>query len=75
MFLAVVKQNSNISSSKTAAVEIPDHEFNVWTRPDCYGTEFENGNRTWFYFGIKGRFDCNCKIIVKLTVKTKKLVK
>jgi hypothetical protein len=23
----------------------PDHEFNVWTRPDCAGTEYENGNR------------------------------
>lgn len=23
----------------------PDYEFNVWTHPDCHGTEFENGNR------------------------------
>lgn len=23
----------------------PDYEFNVWTRPDCAETEFENGNR------------------------------
>ena len=23
----------------------PDYEFNVWTKPDCAGTEFENGNR------------------------------
>lgn len=23
----------------------PDHEFNVWTQPDCGGTEQENGNR------------------------------
>ena len=23
-------------------------EFNLWTRPDCEGTEFENGNRTWY---------------------------
>lgn len=30
-----------------------DFHFNMWTRPDCAGTEFENGNRTWFYFGIK----------------------
>ena len=30
-----------------------DYELNVWTRPDCMGTEFENGNRTWFHFGIK----------------------
>uniref|UniRef100_A0A6P7FUV6 Cytosolic carboxypeptidase-like protein 5 n=1 Tax=Diabrotica virgifera virgifera TaxID=50390 RepID=A0A6P7FUV6_DIAVI len=33
--------------------EIIDAEFNLWTKPDCYGTEFENGNRTWFYFGVK----------------------
>lgn len=25
----------------------------MWTRPDCAGTEFENGNRTWFYFGVQ----------------------
>ncbi|KOB69213.1 putative ATP/GTP binding protein-like 5 [Operophtera brumata] len=31
---------------KTNAVETPDYEFNMWTRPDCAGTEFENGNRT-----------------------------
>lgn len=30
-----------------------DYEFNVWTKPDCSGTEFVNGNRTWFYFGVK----------------------
>lgn len=23
----------------------PDYEFNLWTNPDCGGTEFENGNR------------------------------
>lgn len=23
----------------------PDYEFNVWTQPDCAGTEHENGNR------------------------------
>ena len=23
----------------------PDWEFNVWTKPDCGGTTFENGNR------------------------------
>ncbi|XP_050343630.1 cytosolic carboxypeptidase-like protein 5 [Nymphalis io] len=38
---------------KTNAAETPDYEFNLWTRPDCAGTEFENGNRTWFYFGIQ----------------------
>ncbi|CAG9132028.1 unnamed protein product [Plutella xylostella] len=38
---------------KTNLPETPDYEFNLWTRPDCAGTEFENGNRTWFYFGIQ----------------------
>jgi len=25
-------------------------EFNVWTAPDCAGTEYENPNSSWFYF-------------------------
>ena len=37
----------------TAAANDPDFHFSMWTRPDCAGTEFENGNRTWFYYGIK----------------------
>ncbi|XP_038223018.1 cytosolic carboxypeptidase-like protein 5 isoform X2 [Zerene cesonia] len=40
-------------NQKTNTSETPDYEFNLWTRPDCAGTEFENGNRTWFYFGIQ----------------------
>ncbi|XP_074640574.1 cytosolic carboxypeptidase-like protein 5 isoform X1 [Tubulanus polymorphus] len=32
----------------------PDYEYNVWTKPDCAGTQYENGNRSWFYFGIRG---------------------
>ncbi|KAI0232973.1 Cytosolic carboxypeptidase-like protein 5 [Lamellibrachia satsuma] len=31
-----------------------DYEYNMWTKPDCAGTTFENGNRSWFYFGIRG---------------------
>ncbi|XP_074156242.1 cytosolic carboxypeptidase-like protein 5 isoform X2 [Sminthopsis crassicaudata] len=31
-----------------------DYEFNVWTRPDCAETEYENGNRSWFYFSVRG---------------------
>ncbi|XP_050305436.1 cytosolic carboxypeptidase-like protein 5 [Anthonomus grandis grandis] len=51
---AVVKETSSSSTNKhIVAVDIPDAEFNIWTKPDCYGTEFENGNRTWFYFGVK----------------------
>lgn len=40
-------QNSSTS-------EAHDFEFNIWTNPDCAGTEFENANRSWFYFGIRG---------------------
>lgn len=29
-------------------------EFDLWTTPDCYGTPYENPNRTWFFFSIKG---------------------
>eukprot|EP01137_Pigoraptor_chileana_P033209 Opistho-2@23767 len=32
----------------------PYDEYNCWTSPDCAGTEFENGNRTWFYFAVDG---------------------
>lgn len=28
-----------------AALPPADYEFNVWTRPDCAQTEYENGNR------------------------------
>ena len=28
------------------------HEFNLWTAPDCAGTEYETSNRTWFYFSV-----------------------
>ncbi|XP_060524611.1 cytosolic carboxypeptidase-like protein 5 [Cylas formicarius] len=45
--------------------EVPDAEFNIWTRPDCDGTEFENGNRTWFYFGIKA---CEPALNVRLNM-------
>lgn len=41
-------------SSRSASVPQPDYEFNVWTRPDCASTEFENGNRSWFYFSVRG---------------------
>ncbi|NJI30039.1 hypothetical protein HBI98_23055, partial [Aeromonas veronii] len=29
-------------------------EFNLWTRPDCAGTPYENQNRTWFHFAVTG---------------------
>ena len=31
----------------------PDtREFDLWTAHDCAETEFENGNKTWFYFSV-----------------------
>ncbi|XP_019872750.1 cytosolic carboxypeptidase-like protein 5 [Aethina tumida] len=41
------------TGSKSVVPDVPDAEFNIWTKPDCHGTEYENGNRTWFYFGLK----------------------
>lgn len=37
---------------------LPKHdiEFNVWTKRDCEGTAKVNGNRSWFYFGVKGGY-------------------
>jgi hypothetical protein len=32
-----------------------DLEFNLWTKPDCGGTEFECNYKSWFYFAIKGK--------------------
>lgn len=32
-------------SSSSGSSLTPDYEFNVWTQPDCAGTEHENGNR------------------------------
>lgn len=43
------------SQQNQAPIQIKiDAEFNVWTKPDCDGTAYINGNRTWFYFGVRG---------------------
>ncbi|ERE67390.1 cytosolic carboxypeptidase-like protein 5 [Cricetulus griseus] len=42
------------SAPTSSVASSPDYEFNVWTRPDCAETEFENGNRSWFYFSVRG---------------------
>lgn len=36
---------SGASAPISSIASSPDYEFNVWTRPDCAETEFENGNR------------------------------
>lgn len=45
-----VAGNNNSNSSTVSIVfgsSLPtaDYEFNVWTKPDCAETEYENGNR------------------------------
>ncbi|XP_072189499.1 cytosolic carboxypeptidase-like protein 5 isoform X2 [Excalfactoria chinensis] len=42
------------SAPGCTALPDADYEFNVWTRPDCAHTEYENGNRSWFYFSVRG---------------------
>jgi len=38
--------------------EFKDHsdsdwrEFDLWLASDCEGTDFVNGNRSWFYFSV-----------------------
>ncbi|XP_076239192.1 cytosolic carboxypeptidase-like protein 5 isoform X1 [Calliopsis andreniformis] len=43
----------NKSCKSSLSEEATDYEFNVWTKHDCHGTQFQNSNRTWFYFGVK----------------------
>ncbi|XP_018403598.1 PREDICTED: cytosolic carboxypeptidase-like protein 5 [Cyphomyrmex costatus] len=42
------KSTNSLNSKDTL-----DYEFNLWTKHDCHGTQFQNNNRTWFYFGVK----------------------
>ncbi|RUS74128.1 hypothetical protein EGW08_018108 [Elysia chlorotica] len=58
--------NDTSKSNFYSSVETKaDSEFNVWTNPDCGGTEFENPNRSWFYFGIRG---WNTNKVIKINV-------
>ncbi|XP_011500290.1 PREDICTED: cytosolic carboxypeptidase-like protein 5 [Ceratosolen solmsi marchali] len=47
------KSENNKTIKNKSQSECPSDEFNLWTKQDCQGTEFQNNNRTWFYFGIK----------------------
>ena len=49
---------SNETQTNSISHPLPKHdvEFNVWTRRDCEGTGKANGNRSWFYFGVRGGF-------------------
>ncbi|XP_077442875.1 cytosolic carboxypeptidase-like protein 5 isoform X2 [Stigmatopora argus] len=46
--------HSDLTPTGGTASNIPDYEFNVWTQPDCGGSEYENGNRSWFHFSVQG---------------------
>lgn len=48
-----IENDGKTSCKNSISDEIPDYEFNVWTKHDCHGTDYQNTNRTWFYFGIK----------------------
>lgn len=51
--------NGNVEGAPTTMSHpLPKHdvEFNVWTRRDCEGTPKVNGNRSWFYFGVRGGY-------------------
>ncbi|KAF6732233.1 Cytosolic carboxypeptidase-like protein 5 [Oryzias melastigma] len=52
--LSPASDTASSGSSSSGSHLAPDYEFNVWTQPDCAGTEHENGNRSWFYFSVKG---------------------
>jgi len=49
-----VEKSEDEENEGTSFIVPPDYEFNVQTKPDCAGTEHENGNRSWFYFGVRG---------------------
>ncbi|CAG9858764.1 unnamed protein product [Phyllotreta striolata] len=49
----VPKVNDVVLKHPNKFQDFIDAEFNIWTKPDCFGTEHENTNRTWFYFGMK----------------------
>lgn len=55
--MAAASHSSNGRGSCTLASTAnpkPDYEFHLHTSPDCANTEYENNNRTWFYFSISG---------------------
>ena len=47
--------DASFDSGNMARVEQEaDDEYNLWTRADMEGTDFENKNRTWWSFSVKG---------------------
>ena len=44
----------NTATAGAGATRNCMYEFLLRTAPDCAGTPFETGNKTWFYFGVRG---------------------
>ncbi|XP_078036951.1 cytosolic carboxypeptidase-like protein 5 isoform X2 [Augochlora pura] len=55
----------NKSCKSSTSDDSVDYEFNIWTKHDCHGTQFQNSNRTWFYFGFKA---CTSGAYVKFNI-------
>lgn len=53
------------SCKSSMSDDTADYEFNLWTKHDCHGTQFQNNNRTWFYFGVKA---CAPDVSVKFNI-------
>jgi len=53
MFHTVIVCGINYLVGGTAGAgdQKPDYEFNVWTKPDCAGTSYENRNRCGMIHG------------------------
>lgn len=45
---------STASAIFGSSLPVADYEFNVWTKPDCGDTEYENGNRCSGSQGVGG---------------------
>ncbi|XP_014220267.2 cytosolic carboxypeptidase-like protein 5 isoform X2 [Trichogramma pretiosum] len=59
------KNENNKALKNSLAQEPPSYEFNLWTKQDCQGTEYQNNNKTWFYFGIRA---AEPGVVVKLNL-------
>ncbi|XP_076673005.1 cytosolic carboxypeptidase-like protein 5 isoform X3 [Andrena cerasifolii] len=53
------------SCKSSMSDDTADYEFNLWTKHDCHGTQFQNNNRTWFYFGVKA---CAADVSAKFNI-------
>ena len=62
---ASFQEQNNLGANLGISPPAPDLEYNLWTSPDCSGTTYENSNRSWFYFGVKG---CQPGKLVKFNI-------